>query len=96
MKERSEEGVVKINKIVNTLKEVDFKGLNMPMVVVYERPEDFPCKYVARVFELEKPTNVMIVRDTLHECREDITAAGFLVCMERSKGDKKSIVETWM
>lgn len=96
MKGRNEEEIVKINKIVNTLKEVNFKGIKTPMVVVYGRPEDFPCKYVARVFSLDKPTNVLIVRDTLEECREDITAAGFLVCMERNKGDKKSIIETWM
>ena len=87
---------IAVNKVVNTMKEVDFEGMKLPMVAVYEKPLDFPDKYIARVFDCEKPTNVIIIRDSLEECREDITAAGFLVCLERSPSDVISIVEIWM
>lgn len=87
---------VKINKIVSTLKEVDLKEIDVPIIVVYKRSEDFPYNYVARLFSLNKPTNVLIVRDSLKECREDITAAGFLVCMGKDEEDVRSVVETWM
>ena len=83
------------NKIVDSLKEVDFSDLKLPMIVIYEKPLDFPDKYIARVFECEKPTNTLIIRDSLQECRDDITAAGFLVGMERSENDALSVVETW-
>lgn len=84
------------NKVVESIREVDFTDMKMPMIVVYEKPLDFPDKYIARVFECEKPTNVIIIRDSLQECRDDITVAGFLVCLERSDDDVLSVVETWI
>lgn len=87
---------IAVNKVVNTMKEVDFEGMKLPMVAVYEKPLDFPDKYIARVFDCEKPTNVIIIRDSLQACQEDIKVAGFLVCMERSLNDALSVVETWM
>lgn len=84
------------NRVVRSMKEVDFSELKMPMIVVFEKPVDFPDKYIARVFECEQPTNTLIIRDSLQECREDITAAGFLACLERTDEDALAIVETWM
>lgn len=85
-----------INKNVVSMKNVDFSEMKLPMIVVFEKPLDFPNKYIARVFECEKPTNVIIIRDSLQEIRDDITAAGFFVCMGRTEKDALSIVETWM
>lgn len=85
-----------ISKNVISFGNVDFSGIKIPMIVVYERPSDFPDKYIARVFDCEIPTDVIIVRDSLQEIRDDITAAGFMVCMERSQEDALSVVETWM
>lgn len=85
-----------VSKNVISFRNVDFSGLKIPMIVVYERPRDFPDKYIARVFNCEIPTDVIIVRDSLQEIRDDITAAGFMVCLERSQEDVLSVVETWM
>lgn len=41
---------------------VDMSELIMPMIVVYKSPRDFPGKYVARLFRLDKPTNVVVVK----------------------------------
>lgn len=84
------------NKIVNSLKEVDFSKMELPMAVVYEKPQDFPDKYIVRIFDCNIPTNTLLIRDSLQDCREDITAAGFLACMERDSRDVLSIVETWI
>ena len=90
-----ESGTIK-NKKVYSLKEVDFSNLDIPMAVVFEKPADFPDKYIVRIFDCNIPTNILIIRDSLEECREDITAAGFLACLERDSRDALSIVETWI
>lgn len=59
---------------------------------------DFPNGFVARVWDGEgpKPTNVVTMRFSLEELREDIEAAGFTVKFPRAEGDEPHIVETWM
>ena len=41
-------------KRVESIKEVDFSGLKVPFIAVYQRPEDFPEKCVARIYELDR------------------------------------------
>lgn len=86
------------NKVVPSLTMVDLSDMAAPMVVIYENPADFPSKCIARVWEaaLNSPTNTIIVRDTVQECRDDLMAAGFLVCVKRNENDAKCIVESWM
>lgn len=82
---------------VNSFKQVDIGGLKVPIVTVYNSPEDYPGKCVARIFDCEKPTNTVIVKDTIEEIREDITAAfPYMLPFARSAADKLSIVETWI
>lgn len=82
--------------IVNSLREVDFTGMKMPIITIYEKPIDYPDGYIARVFELEKPTNTLIHKSSLEECRADIKAAGFKICVPRSENDVLSVVESWI
>lgn len=86
------------NKVVPSLTMVDLSDMAAPMVVIYENPADFPSKCIARVWEAasNSPTNTIIVRDTVQECRDDVMAAGFLVCVKRNESDAKCIVESWM
>lgn len=46
------------------MKGIDFSGLVLPIIVVYKNPEDYPNDCVARVFDLERPTNVIIVKES--------------------------------
>lgn len=82
--------------IVNSLQEVDFTGMKMPIITIYEKPIDYPDGYIARVFELEKPTNTLILKSSIEECRTDIKAAGFKICVPRNKDDVLSVVESWI
>lgn len=68
------------------------------MVTIYERPLDFPDAFAARIWDGKgpRPTNTVIIRDTLQEVREDILAAGLKVRFARTEDDDPNIVETWM
>lgn len=71
------------------------KQTTVPIIAVYKHPADYPDKYVARVFDLERPTNLAAVADTY----EDLLAAiptGAMVRIERSPKDDPVIVETWV
>lgn len=83
------------NKIVGSLKEVDYRGM-FPLAVIYNKPSDFPTAYVVRIWDVNSPTNIVFVASSLEECRKDIRAAGFTVWFDRSKEDDTCIVETWM
>lgn len=39
------------NKVIRSLREVDWKEIPVPMVVIYKNPLDFPEECVARVFD---------------------------------------------
>lgn len=88
---------MKENKIVESLTRVDFSELNFPLVTIYEKPQDFPRDCVARVWDGKgpRPTNTVIVRDSIEEIREDIMAAGFQTRFPRAEDDDPNIVETW-
>lgn len=85
---------------VETLDLVDFSKLTVPMIVIYDKPLDFPESFIGRIWDIDKgkamPTNTFIVRDSIEEIREDILNAGFFYKFERAAGDDPSIVETWM
>ena len=89
---------VPINKIMESMSQVDFSDLKCPLITIYEKPLDFPNAFVARVWDGVGPkaTNTIIMRFSLEECREDIQAAGFLVQFPRAEGDEPHVVETWM
>lgn len=67
------------------------------MWTVYERPSDFPERYVARLFVLDKPTDRVMFAATLAEIREKIEAAHpGLICLPRQASDEPQIVEVWL
>lgn len=61
---------------------------------IYEYPIDYPDKYVARKFILDKPTQEIIIADTLEELRKKLPKG--LIRLERSEYDDEKIVECWM
>lgn len=89
---------VEVNQIVESMSQVDFSGLKLPLITIYEKPLDYPNGFIARVWDGEgpKPTNTVTMRFSLEEIREDIKAAGFRVIFPRAEGDEPHIVETWM
>lgn len=66
--------------------------------VVYEKPLDFPTKFVLRKWEVTTqttPTAVFFVADSLKDIRKFLPA-GVGTRLERSPQDDKCIVESWV
>ena len=70
------------------------KQTTMPIITVFKSPTDYPGKYVARVFDVGRPTNLAAVADTYEELMEAIPAG--MVRLERNEKDDPVIVETWI
>ena len=85
-----------MDKKVNSIKEVDLSGLKMPMAAVYQNPLDYPDKVVARIFDMDKPTDTVIVKESLEEIHKDIKENTSLIFVERGADDVKSLVGVWV
>ena len=85
-------------KMVNSISELDLSKLQIPMIVIYDSPKDFPGMYLCRVWEGADscPTNAYMQRNSLEEMRKDINAAGFNIRIPRDMKDDPVIIETWM
>jgi hypothetical protein len=82
---------------VNSFSEVDLSDLQCPIIAVYINPVDYPQDCVARVFDLEQPTNIILIRRTLEELRTDIIQTyPWMVRFDRAKNDVQCIAETWL
>lgn len=74
----------------------------LPSIVCYERPADFPKKFVARLFYLGDKTittNVVVTGDTYAELLEKINPVlDYLgmVKFNRAPGDDNCIMEVWL
>mgnify|MGYP000915220125 FL=1 len=71
---------------------------NMPMIVIYFSPEDYPGKYVGRVWDIgtkgPAATPYIVIRDNLEEIRALLPTG--LCRFGRDKSDVPAIVETWI
>jgi hypothetical protein len=64
---------------------------------IYEKPDDYPDKFVGRLFVLDQPTTVALVGPTLDSVREFIRRASpGLTCIPRFEHDHPSVIETWL
>lgn len=86
----------------NTLVEIDtFKGVDwykhtkiFPAFIIYQSPEKFLGKYVVCLFDGNKPTRLMSMKDSLEEARAAVPEN--FVCSPRTKNDAPQIVESWI
>lgn len=82
--------------IIGSIKNVDMSDLRIAVIAVYESPEDYPGKYVARVFDVDMPTNVVMVRDTLEEIQGDIRKNTAKEFFRRGKEDVPCMIGAWI
>lgn len=83
-------------KRINTFADIQIKEIGNPMIVIYSNPSDYPGYFVARVWNLDKPTELLMAKKDIHEIREDIkTNMPTMVRLPRAKNDDPCIVETW-
>ena len=66
----------------------------MPIITIFNSPTDYPGKYVARVFDVGKPTTLAAVADTYEELMQANPAG--MVRLERNEKDDPVILETWI
>lgn len=67
----------------------------VPLITIYEHPADFPGKYVARIWDLGRPTALAVMADTYGELMERIPYRE-MVKMPRRPDDDPVIMEVWM
>lgn len=72
------------------------KGIEMSLsiYVIYEKPKDFPDKFVVRQWENDKPTMQHWFADSLKEARKMVPPGK--VRIVRDPGDDSVIVESWI
>ncbi len=86
------------DRIVESMAQVDTSSIRFPMVVIYERPKDYPDAYVGRLWDAIGPevTTVIIKRAALKELREDLRRSGYMTRIMRDDKDEPQVVESWM
>lgn len=70
------------------------RAAKTPLICIYERPADYPDKYVARLWDLQRPTGLIAIADTLEEARAAVPPG--MVPLARDERDDPCIVETWI
>lgn len=72
----------------------------LSMWTVYDHPSDYPEKFVARRFDVDKdgarPSASIIVAPDLETLRGILLCEMRLTCLTRNEGDDPCIVETWL
>jgi endonuclease V-like protein UPF0215 family len=70
------------------------KLTRIPLICVYRSPSDYPGKYIARLWDVDRPTNVIAIAESLEEIREAKPAE--MAILQRYPSDDPVIVETWI
>ena len=55
--------------VIESFNQVNVSRMKMPFIVLYDHPKDYSENYVARLFDVNKPTNVVIVSKDLEELK---------------------------
>lgn len=84
-------------KKINTFADIQIREVPFPVIVIYSNPSDYPGYFVARVWNLDRPTEILIIKKDVHEIREDIKRnIPTMVRLTRAQSDDPCIVETWV
>ncbi len=70
------------------------KQTRFPIICVYDHPTDYPDYFVARVWDLNRPTRLIALADTLEGIRAKIPPG--MVMLRRHPTDDPCIKEIWM
>lgn len=70
------------------------KSCRIPILTVYNSPKDFPGRFVIRLFDVEQPTMLYFVADTLEGVRAVVPHE--MRRLARCPGDDPCIVEAYV
>lgn len=65
-----------------------------PIICIYNSPDDYPGKFVARLWNIDKPTRIIAVADTVEAIRDKKPDG--MVTIPRHPDESSVIVETWV
>ena len=82
--------------VLKSIRDIDLSIFQFPQVAVYNRPEDYPDKAVARVFDNGQPTNIIMLANNPEELRRDIRKHTNLVWFPRGKEDVLALVGVYL
>lgn len=80
--------------LLKNFRDVDFSEIKAAMIVIYDHPKDYPKSYVARVWDMNKPTNIAVANKSLDILRNAIPE--YMSCIKRHRDDDPCIVEVWL
>lgn len=80
--------------ILKNFNNVDFSEIKAAMIVIYDHPKDYPNSYVARIWDMNKPTNVAVINERLDLLRNLIPKD--MGCIERFETDDPCLLEIWL
>ncbi len=83
-------------KRIESFKEVDWSGMEFPITAVYKHPSDYPQHYVARIFDVDRPTDTFMLKNTLYEIEADISEYTRMDFIPRFAQDIPALVGTWL
>ena len=70
------------------------RTVKAPIICVYKSPADYPGQFVARLWDLDRPTRYIAVAGTLEEIRATIPEDP--IRLRRDQSDDPCIVESWI
>ena len=82
------------SSILKSFENVDFTEIREAMIVIYDHPKDYPNSYVARIWDMNKPTNVVVKNESLDVLRSLIPSG--MSCIKRHETDDPCIIEIWL
>lgn len=85
---------MKKKDIVIDVFEPERANIEFPIICVYDRPDDYPEKIVARVWDLDRPTSMVMIADSIEDMR--LRKPSSMIVIPRDPEDARIIVETWV
>jgi hypothetical protein len=83
-----------LSQIIDSFEELPFSTYKLPMITIYQSPKDFKGKFVSRLFDINRPTRFITIKDNLEDARNSIPKN--LHRLDRQQYDDPIIVEVWV
>lgn len=80
--------------ILNNFDNVDFTQIKVPIITVYDHPADYPKMLVARIWDMNKPTNVIVMNENINILRALIPKN--MTMFQPAQKDDPCIKEIWL
>lgn len=82
---------------VESMKEVDLSGLKLPMIAIFQNPDDDPEMCVARVFDQDIPTDIIMRRGCVDDLKREIRISNpDMVFLHRGAEDVPALVGVYV